>query len=145
MKRFIIDGPMDNELAEKFVAFVNTNPTEEIKIYLTSGGGTCHSMTIIADIINSAPNMFSMLSIDYIYSCAFILFFKAKCKREAAIGTLGMSHITWREMKMMATGIPRYDSDVAAMKADKLSMWELKELLEEICVSDRDQKKIMKG
>ncbi len=145
MKRYIFNGHIDKESVEKFILFVDTNPGENIMIYLTSAGGEEAGMIVMLDIINHEPERFEIYAIERIFSCAFELFFRAKCKRRLAPATLGMLHMSTCEMKMMANGEPSYDADKAMLKADRFRNADLTALCAEIGISEKDYQEIMKG
>lgn len=133
MKRFVINGSIDNELIEKFVQYVNSTPTEEkIIIYLTSNGGSASGAYIMLDIINKEPSKFEIHAIEKIYSAAFELFFMAECDRVIACATVGMCHMASAEMRMNTKGKPDYTCDEETLKAGKFRNAELRQLLNDI-------------
>jgi hypothetical protein len=145
MKRYIFNGYIDKESVDKFISFVDTNPGEHITIYLTSSGGEEAGMIVMLDVINHEPERFEIYAIERIFSCAFHLFFQAKCHRRLAIAVLGMCHLSTCDMKMMGNGEPSYDGDKALLKADRFRNADLTALCAELGISEEDYQKIMKG
>ncbi len=103
MKYHHIEGEMNDELAQKFIQFVNDNEGP-IVLYLDSPGGICVSAQIIQDVINREPERFELMANNQILSCAFDLFFNAKCKRVVMPETIGAYHLTGSTARVNAAG-----------------------------------------
>ncbi len=113
MKYHHIEGEMNDELAQKFIQFVNDNEGP-IVLYLDSPGGICVSAQIIQDVINREPERFELLASNQILSCAFELFFNAKCKRVVLPEAIGADHLTGSTARVNAAG--QVDDPLTAFK-----------------------------
>lgn len=103
MKYFNIDCDMDTDLVERFVKFVNETEGR-IAIYLNSPGGFIVSAQIISDIIDSDVDRFEITAGDFIASAAFWLFFNCGCAKEVFDGTIGMYHLSGKEVRIKTNG-----------------------------------------
>lgn len=145
MKHFILNGTIDETLVQKFIDLVSSAGDEKITIYLTSSGGADAGMYVMRNIINSYPSDFILHAVESIYSCAFELFFTAKCKRIIAPGTIGMYHQSTVEMRMQMNGKPYYDSDKERIKDGIYDNKELIGFMYSIGADVSIVRKMMKG
>lgn len=146
MKRFIINGKIDDELVRNFITFFDVIPQDEnILIYLSSQGGSETGSSILIDIINSAPERFEIFALKKIFSAAFDLFFLATCKRRIDSKTVGMCHLSYIQCEMMKMGLPYYDQDKAWLKGYPVRKQEAQSMLNSLKVPLNQQKKILNG
>lgn len=108
MKSYFLNGEINPESTEKFLNFLNDN--EDIRIYLTSGGGQTYSSEVILDVINKRKDL-ELFAIGKICSNAFYIFFSAKCKRYILDGTHGMFHFGRCDYSLLENGKLYYDSE----------------------------------
>ena len=91
---FYLNGRMDYEMINSFLNFYNSlsSETNEVMIYLTSEGGLYDSMLILLDIINHSKVKITLVAVEHIMSCAFLLFYFAKCDKILMSNCYGCVH-----------------------------------------------------
>ncbi|MCL1636261.1 ATP-dependent Clp protease proteolytic subunit [Elizabethkingia bruuniana] len=105
MKIFLINTDLEHETLRDFINFYNsTDESEYVQIIIKSGGGYCYVADEILDIINSDPERFTLIATRWIYSSAFDLFMKAKCKRILKPNTVGMIHEALHDITFSLNG-----------------------------------------
>lgn len=89
-----LNGRMDYEMINSFLNFYNSlsSETNEIIIYLNSEGGLYDCMQILLDIINHSKVKITLIAISYVMSCAFLLFYLAKCDKILMSNCYGCAH-----------------------------------------------------
>ena len=65
---------------------------DEAVIYLNSEGGLYCSMQIMLDIINHSKIKITLIAVEHIMSCAFLLFYFAKCDKILMTNCYGCVH-----------------------------------------------------
>ena len=94
-KQFLyLNGEMNDDMLNSFLNFYNSLSSEidEIVIYLNSEGGRHSSMQIMLDIINHSKIKITLIAVEYIMSCAFLLFYFAKCNKILMDNCYGCVH-----------------------------------------------------
>ena len=89
-----LNGRMDYEMVNSFLNFYNSlsSETNEVTIYLNSEGGIYDVMQILLDIINHSKVKITLVAVGYIMSCAFLLFYLAKCNKILMSNCYGCVH-----------------------------------------------------
>ena len=89
-----LNGRMDYEMVNSFLNFYNSlsSETNEVTIYLNSEGGIYNVMQILLDIINHSKVKITLVAVGYIMSCAFLLFYLAKCNKILMSNCYGCVH-----------------------------------------------------
>lgn len=89
-----LNGRMDYEMVNSFLNFYNSlsSETNEVTIYLNSEGGIYDVMQILLDIINHSKVKITLVAVGYIMSCAFLLFYLAKCDKILMSNCYGCVH-----------------------------------------------------
>lgn len=114
MKNYFFNGTIDNESTQKLIEFLNNN--ENVKIFLTSGGGENYCTEVILNIINSR-NDIEIEAVGRIHSNAFYLFFSALCKKSLNEQIFGMYHYSGCNYKIAENGKLEYMDDRQDLKA----------------------------
>ncbi len=98
MVYYNLAGEFNDKTIIKFTEFLNNiELTEDIIIYLNSGGGDAYVTFCLLDIIHSYPGKITLVATGRICSSAFDLFFEAKVNKKILPRTIGMTHIsTWK-------------------------------------------------
>jgi Clp protease. len=133
----------NEEILEKVITAFNQN-SEIVTIYLRSGGGRVSVMTAILDIINTNPDRFELVANDYIASAAFILFFKANCKKRILPNTFGMHHQMTTKISVNESGKAYYDYDLAELKRMEIDKKESQDFNYRIGLTKKEIKKYEK-
>lgn len=93
--RFLyLNGEMNDEMINSLLNFYNSisSETNEAMIYLNSSGGLYCSMQIMLDIINHPKVKITLVAVEHIMSCAFLLFYFAKCNKILMSNCYGCVH-----------------------------------------------------
>ena len=94
-KQFLyLNGEMNDNMVNSFLNFYNSLGSEidEVVIYLNSEGGLYCSMQIMLDIINHSKIKITLIAVEHIISCAFMLFYFAKCDKILINNCYGCVH-----------------------------------------------------
>ena len=94
-KRFLyLNGEMNNEMINSFLNFYNSlsSETNEAMIYLNSWGGLYDVMQILLDVINHSKVKITLVAVNQCMSCAFLLFYFAKCNKILMDNCYGCIH-----------------------------------------------------
>jgi hypothetical protein len=113
MKYFFISSYLDGETFDKLMDFANANQSEEWTIFLNSKGGESYMMWKMLKLINDHKDQ-TVLIASQLWSAAFVLFFKAKCRKMLLPAANGMYHEPYRSVEMRSSQPhkPVYESDV---------------------------------
>lgn len=133
------NSSFNEEMLEKVITAFNQN-LELITIYLRSGGGKYSVMCAMLDIINNNPERFELVANDYIGSAAFILFFKANCKKRILPNTFGMHHQISIKVSLNENGKAYYDEDIAELKRMEFDKKESQEFNRRIGLTKKEMK-----
>jgi hypothetical protein len=88
-----ISDEINDEKLDKLIDAYNALPENDIlHIYLNSNGGEYPALQAMSHIINLNAKRTILYAYNYIASCAFELFFNAKCKKRLIDGCLGSYH-----------------------------------------------------
>lgn len=89
-----LNGRMDYGMINSFLNFYNSlsSETNEVTIYLNSEGGIYDVMQILLDIINHSKIKITLVAVGYVMSCAFLLFYLAKCNKILMSNCYGCVH-----------------------------------------------------
>jgi len=107
MKTIIFEGELNNENVQKLVDDIQQpyedEPETSIVLYFSSEGGYLHCGNILIDVINSLPEHYNLKMVFFwkVFSCAFDVFVKAKCKKEAYTGSVGLVHLMNRDVGVL--------------------------------------------
>ena len=94
-KQFLyLNGEMNDDMVNSFLNFYNSinSETDEVVIYLNSEGGLYCSMQIMLDIINHSKIKITLIAVEHIMSCAFLLFYFARCNKILMSNCYGCVH-----------------------------------------------------
>lgn len=94
-KQFLyLNGEMNDDMTNSFLNFYNSLGSEidEVVIYLNSEGGLYCSMQIMLDIINHSKVKITLIAVEHIMSCAFLLFYLARCNKILMNNCYGCVH-----------------------------------------------------
>lgn len=94
-KQFLyLNGEMNDDMVNSFLNFYNSlnSETNEVMIYLNSEGGLYCSMQIMLDIINHSKVKITLIAVEHIISCAFLLFYFARCNKILMSNCYGCVH-----------------------------------------------------
>lgn len=94
-KQFLyLNGEMNDDMVNSFLNFYNSldSETDEVVIYLNSEGGLYCSMQIMLDIINHSKVKITLIAVEHIMSCAFLLFYFAKGNKILMSNCYGCVH-----------------------------------------------------
>ena len=104
MKTIIFEGELNNENVQELVDELQQpyieEPEDDIVLYFSSKGGYDHSAEIIIDCINSLPEERKVKIVFYfaVYSAAFNMFIRCKCKKVVKWGAIGLVHLVTRDV-----------------------------------------------
>lgn len=111
---FHIYGEMNREILDQFIQLDNELEKAGKEcitvIYLNSFGGETAIAEAFKDIINSKPKAYRLIATGDIESCAFTLFFNARCERTVLDTASGMLHHVGRNIKIDGV-MNHFDSD----------------------------------
>lgn len=106
MEKYIsLEGEINTELFDKFLKDFN-RIDEDIVIYLNSRGGYISTQEAIVDLINRNKNRITIIGYCELYSSAFDIFFKSKCKKILIPNTTGMVHLGSIDIQINENGRP---------------------------------------
>lgn len=101
---FHIYGEMNREILDQFIQLDNELEKAGKEcitvIYLNSFGGETAIAEAFKDIINSKPKAYRLIATGDVESCAFTLFFNARCERTVLDTASGMLHHAGRNIKI---------------------------------------------
>ena len=103
---YYFNGKIDKESTEKFISFCNSNDGK-FTLYLSSGGGENWCGEVIQDLINGRCK--EIVALGQVSSCAFKIFFSAKCKKRIGHRCYGVFHQTTWQFPVGQNG--RYEKD----------------------------------
>ena len=111
-KQFLyLNEEMNDDMLNSFLNFYNSlgSDIDEVVIYLNSEGGWYCSMQIMLDIINHSKIKITLIAVEHIMSCAFLLFYFAKCDKILMDNCYGCIHTvsSWFELRNK-----KFDGDV---------------------------------
>lgn len=144
MKYFIIQENFSQELAEKFTAFVNENEGQ-ITVYLSSDGGEIVPSQMIEATINDDSSRFKLVALGCISSCAFWLFFSAKCQKTMMPDTAGIYHLAGFHCRVMSNGKLGTGVEKLALKSIKETHPDELEFCKEIGMNGKEIRSFSKG
>lgn len=100
-----IKGEITPETTSALLEVLNDrNPGELTRIYLDSIGGDIAEGVMLLDIINKEPENFELVGTNLLASCAFELFFLARCPKHITPLTRGMHHLPYAMMPINIKG-----------------------------------------
>ena len=105
MKHYLLEGIIDERCLRDFIAFCNQYDEEQKVVFLDSDGGATSYGMAIANIINTSHELFTVIAINSIKSCAAELFLMCICRRIVQPGTTAMLHASGREVRVLNSGI----------------------------------------
>lgn len=112
-----ISGNIDNDSVEKLINATNSTEIDDrVIIYISSRGGNYEAMEAMLHLINSTKNKYELVAFGSICSCAFELFFRAKCVKSFAYGCIGMYHQASLNIIINEKGRTEYKEDEAKKK-----------------------------
>lgn len=85
---------LNGEMINSLLNFYNSisSETNEAMIYLNSSGGLYCSMQIMLDIINHSKVKITLVAVEHIMPCAFLLFYFTKCDKILMSNCYGCVH-----------------------------------------------------
>lgn len=124
MKYFHLHGELNNESLESFYNFLNQYDTEDCTISIMSGGGsTCVAKSII-NALNLKRESVTLVCHE-VYSGAFEIFYRTKCKKILAETCKGLYHLSAAKMWVSANKRPFEKEDRIIAKNWKESTCQL--------------------
>ena len=100
-----IKGEITQETVGSLLEKLNErNPGEKTRIYIDSVGGDISAGVMLQDIINKEPDNFELVGTNLLASCAFELFFMARCPKHITPLTRGMHHLPYAMMPVNIKG-----------------------------------------
>ena len=101
----ILRGKFEDDTINKLTRAVNTLSSEEkLAIILDSTGGDLHIAEEMEYIISSHSDKITLIASSNLYSAAFLLFFRCKCKRIVLPEALGLLHQPSRLVNHLENG-----------------------------------------
>ncbi len=104
MKTLIFEEDLNNENVQQLIDDIQQpyieEPENDIVVYFSSKGGYDHSAEMIVDCINSLPKERKVKIVFYfaVYSAAFDVFIRCKCKKVVKKGAIGLVHVVSRDV-----------------------------------------------
>lgn len=104
MKTLIFEEDLNNENVQQLIDDIQQpyieEPENDIVVYFSSKGGYDHSAEMIVDCINSLPKERKVKIVFYfaVYSAAFDVFIRCKCKKVVKKGAIGLVHFVSRDV-----------------------------------------------
>lgn len=104
MKTIIFEGELNNENVRELIDDLQQpyveEPETDIVLYFSSEGGYYHCGVVLIDVINSLPKEYNLKMIFYwkMFSAAFDVFVRVKCKKEVCTGSVGLVHLMNRDV-----------------------------------------------
>lgn len=142
MKVLYINGAI-HDIADNFFTEFNKVPDKsKMLIYISSDGGGHSNMLAIIDLINRNAERIELIAAGAIYSAAFNIFFRCRCKRTILEQTNGMAHYVQERYLIDQTGNGISDYDRFALKDLKRSKKAEIEIFKQIGLNARELKTI---
>ncbi|WP_294203051.1 hypothetical protein [uncultured Chryseobacterium sp.] len=137
--------PFESALLQKLADACN-NTTEDIKIYLCSGGGRVSILKAMLHLINSASHRFELIGFHSLYSCAFEFYLKAECKKDLLVGTMGLCHLGITSIDFNDKGKVVWGNDEGVIQRQKqFHLPEIRKMMEDCEFHPKEKKKVESG
>lgn len=142
-----ISGTIEDSTIEKLIeAYNNLKVEDELYIYLNSRGGTYSAAEAIIHLINRKANRTSLFAFGQLHSCAFEIFFLAKCKKEIIGNCLGMYHQSTTKVIIDENNKTPYTEDKAVVINQTKHMKKTTlRVCEHVGMTDKEISQISKG
>lgn len=141
---FSLEGYINNDTVGRLVACYNAMEIADIdhlEIYMDSEGGDVGAMECLISMINTHSAMTELIAYNKMYSAAFYLFYRVKCKRRILPGTLGMCHEIRVSVEISKNGKGYYERDKSVAKWMSKEVWVTK-LLKELKITQQELDRI---
>lgn len=143
MKYYYFSDNINKDSVKQVLHFISSNQGN-ITIYFDSEGGEVNAANTLIEVINSNKERITLHVIGYIFSSAFMVFLKTKCKTVLNSNCLGMIHETYQSFSIKSSG-KTGELDSFMIKENKKE--HLRDILElkELGLNRKEIAKINKG